>query len=46
MRGEHQVVVCNNEAQIKLTIRRNLITLQDNSATGRTTLHRLVVGSG
>lgn len=42
MKGEHQAVVRNNKAQIKLTIRRNLTILQGNSATGKTTLLDLI----
>lgn len=42
MKGEHQAVVRNNKAQIKLTIRRNLTILQGNSAAGETTLLDLI----
>lgn len=42
MKGEHQAVVRNNKAQIKLTIRRNLTILQGNSAAGKTTLLDLI----
>lgn len=42
MKSEHQAVVRNNKAQIKLTIRRNLTILQGNSAAGKTTLLDLI----
>lgn len=42
MKRQHQVVVRNNRLQIKPVVRRNLTTLQSNSATGKTTLLELV----